>query len=134
MPGRHTILIVEDEPLLRFDLAHELRMHGFDVVEAARAAEAIAVLEARDLPVALLCTDVQMPGEMDGLDLVRWTLDHRPDVIAAVTSGSAAAIASALTLCRSGLVFPKPAHAADLARAFQRVLGEASPSSDSSVA
>jgi len=128
------ILVVEDEPLLRLDLAHELRSHGFDVVEAARAAEAIAVLEARDLHIDLLCTDVQMPGEMDGLDLARWTIEHRPDVTVSITSGSATAIAKALLICPPELVFPKPADPPGMVRAFRRILGQPAPRNGSSVA
>jgi CheY-like chemotaxis protein len=70
-PAPATILVVEDEVLIRLMLAEELRDAGFCVLEAADADEAMAVLHAAP-HVALLFTDVRMPGSLDGLGLVRW--------------------------------------------------------------
>jgi CheY-like chemotaxis protein len=60
---------VEDEELLRLFAADLLEEHGFRVVEAQNAAAALKVLETRD-DVRLLFTDVQMPGTLEGMDLV----------------------------------------------------------------
>ncbi len=81
-----TILVVEDEVLIRLDVADFLRDNGFQVVEAANVAEAMAVLTS-PMRISLVFTDVQMPGGMDGLDLARWMREHRPDVPVIVTSG-----------------------------------------------
>ncbi len=81
-----TILVVEDEVLIRLDVADFLRDNGFQVVEAANVAEALAVLSSA-MRIALVFTDVQMPGSMDGLDLARWIRANRPDVPVIVTSG-----------------------------------------------
>ena len=60
-----TILVVEDEILIRMDLADYLRECGYHVIEASNADEAMAVLQSgREVGVAL--ADVQMPGSMDG--------------------------------------------------------------------
>ena len=76
--GRHdTMLIVEDEVLVRLMLAEYLRGCGYRVLEAAHAAEAIKVLEA-EIAVDILFTDVQLPGELDGFGLARWTRERRP--------------------------------------------------------
>lgn len=82
------ILVVEDEVLIRLDVSDFLRGEGFDVVEAASADEAIAVMAAGE-HVSLVFTDVQMPGSVDGLGLVRWIRRHRPGVPVIVTSGLA---------------------------------------------
>jgi two-component system, response regulator PdtaR len=64
----NTVLIVDDEPLIRMSLAAAFEDEGFVVVEARNVLEAVAVLARR--PVAALVTDVDMPGGLNGLDLV----------------------------------------------------------------
>jgi CheY-like chemotaxis protein len=73
---RPVVLIVEDEALQRMQAAQILAAAGFDVLEAADAEHAIAWLERRK-DIAVVFTDVRMPGAMDGLKLaseirVRW--------------------------------------------------------------
>jgi len=131
---QHTILLVEDEPLIRMDIAAELRDRGFEVVEAARAMEAVDLLAARSIPIELLLTDVQMPGEMDGLDLARWTGEHRPEIVVSVMSASREAVARALTLCPPSLVFLKPVASQPMAKAFEAALGQAAPDKGADVA
>jgi two-component system, response regulator PdtaR len=63
-----TVLVVEDEPLIRDMVIEELILAGFDVVQVRNADEAIATLEAR-LDIHLVFTDIDMPGSMDGLKL-----------------------------------------------------------------
>jgi two-component system, response regulator PdtaR len=65
-----TVLVVEDDALIRMDAAQELRSAGYNVIEACDADEALAVLEAR-IGVDVLLTDVNMPGSRDGLALAR---------------------------------------------------------------
>jgi len=72
---RAVILVVEDELLIRMN-AVEMIEEAFEVVEAGNADEAIVILEGR-LDVAVVFTDIQMPGSMDGLKLaavvrLRW--------------------------------------------------------------
>jgi CheY-like chemotaxis protein len=82
-----TILVVEDEVLLRMPLAEYLRDAGFRVLEAASAEEAMAVLAA-DTPVDLIFTDINMPGEDDGFVLVDWVRQRHPHIALLLTSGS----------------------------------------------
>ncbi|MBO0734769.1 MAG: response regulator [Methylocapsa sp.] len=103
---RRVVLVVEDEILVRFTVADHLREAGHAVLEAANTAEALDILTAGE-PVAVIFTDVQMPGPMDGLMLVRWVREHHPSVAVLVTSGKDD------TAVTSGLVpaeafFPKP--------------------------
>jgi len=67
---KYTILVVEDEVLLRLDLAQQLRGAGFEVVEADSGDEALAILKAKG-DVDLILTDIRMPGEIDGAGLAR---------------------------------------------------------------
>ncbi len=86
-PCRETVLIVEDEGLVRLDAAESLRDAGFAVLEATDASEALdIVLSRRDIDV--LFTDINMPGPMDGLELARRVHDCRPMMRLLLTSGA----------------------------------------------
>ena len=63
------ILVVEDEPLIRMNAAVLLEDEGYEVIEAATARAALAILEKRNGEVEALFTDVDMPGDMNGLEL-----------------------------------------------------------------
>lgn len=82
----HTVLVVEDETMVRMPIAEFLRDCGYNVVEAGDASEAIAAMEAAQ-PVNLVFTDVRMPGQMDGFGLAAWFESHHPAVPVLVTSG-----------------------------------------------
>ncbi len=83
---RKTILVVEDEALIRMVSADILEEAGFRVLEAQDADEAIAILEGAD-HVELVFTDIRMPGRMDGLELASFVHAHWPDIRLLVTSG-----------------------------------------------
>src|ERR1700678_4238355 len=83
---RPVVLVVEDEFLIRMHAAEMIEEAGFEVVEASNADEAVAILEAR-LDVAVVFTDVQMPGSMDGLKLALAVRDRWPPIHIVATSG-----------------------------------------------
>jgi two-component sensor histidine kinase len=73
-----TVLVVEDEMMLRMRAVDIVEDAGFTSVEAVNADDALAILESRS-DIELLFTDIQMPGSMDGLKLAyavheRWPL------------------------------------------------------------
>jgi CheY-like chemotaxis protein len=68
--GAQTILVVEDEFLIRFMLADSLRELGYQVLEAVDGDEGFAILLSGQA-VDLIVTDVRMPGTIDGMDLTR---------------------------------------------------------------
>jgi CheY-like chemotaxis protein len=82
---RAVILIVEDELLIRMN-AVEMIEEAYEVVEAASADEAIAILERR-LDITVVFTDIQMPGSMDGLKLAAAVRDRWPPIKIVATSG-----------------------------------------------
>lgn len=84
--SRPVVLIVEDEALLRWQAAAIVGDAGFDVLEAANADEAIAVLETRN-DIRLVFTDIQMPGSIDGLRLTHLVKSRWPPVQIIATSG-----------------------------------------------
>ena len=72
-----TVMVVEDEVLVRIDVSEYLRSQGFRVVEAANADEAKQILSSGER-VEVLFSDVNMPGSMDGLALAYWVREHQP--------------------------------------------------------
>lgn len=82
-----SILIVEDEALIRFDLIDFFEDAGFRVFEAADADEAIEILE-RERTIRVVLTDIQMPGSLDGLNLAHYVRDRFPPTALIVTSGA----------------------------------------------
>jgi two-component system, response regulator PdtaR len=80
------VLIVEDEPLLRELAVEFVEEAGFVALEAGDADEAVALLEARS-DIAVLFTDINMPGGMDGLELAHAVRDRWPPIKILVTSG-----------------------------------------------
>jgi CheY-like chemotaxis protein len=84
---RPTLLVVEDEVLIRIATAEHLRGAGYTVMEAADAAEAIRLMAAAP-PIDLVFSDVHMPGAMDGNGLRDWILRERPRTKVLLTSGT----------------------------------------------
>jgi two-component system, response regulator PdtaR len=82
------ILLVEDEILIRMMVAAELRAAGYVVVEAANADEALKFLRTSD-PVALMITDIAMPGSMNGVALAMLVHSTWPDIKIVVASAHA---------------------------------------------
>jgi DNA-binding response OmpR family regulator len=80
------VLIVEDEPLLRELAVEFVKDAGFVALEAGDADEAVDLLEVRS-DIAVLFTDINMPGNMDGLKLAHTVRDRWPPIKILVTSG-----------------------------------------------
>ncbi len=84
--GSETILVVEDEPFVRQFLKELLASRGYDVLEAASGAEALACCEAYSRPIHLLLTDVVMP-EINGRQLAQMLVVKRPEMRVLFMSG-----------------------------------------------
>ena len=83
-----TILVVEDEPGLRFLITEVLEDDGgFNLLVAQSADEAFAIIAAH-ADIGCVFTDVRMPGQYDGLDLARGILTDHPGIKVVITSGN----------------------------------------------
>ena len=83
---KDTVLVVEDEALIRMHSAELIRDLGFEVIEAVDADEAVFLLES--VPgIKVVFTDIQMPGSMDGLVLAAVVRDRWPPIALLITSG-----------------------------------------------
>jgi two-component system, cell cycle sensor histidine kinase and response regulator CckA len=85
--GSGTVLLVEDEPMVRTVAERALTRHGYKVITAANGEEALEVIE-RGEDIALMISDVVMPG-MDGPTTVREARKSRPDLPILFMSGYA---------------------------------------------
>ena len=98
-----TVLVVEDEILIRELVAEELEEAGFTVITAKDADYAISILEARQ-DIHLVFTDIDMPGSMDGLKLAAAVRDRWPPVHIIITTGKV----RPLEIPANALFIPKP--------------------------
>jgi CheY-like chemotaxis protein len=80
------LLLVEDEFLIRLTLSEVLADEGFEVVEAEDGDAALALLKEQH-PFALMLTDIQLPGAVDGRALAERARSTRPDLPVIFMSG-----------------------------------------------
>lgn len=100
-----TVLVVEDEALIRMDLVDLIEESGFQALEARNADDALAIMQGK-VGFQVLFTDIDMPGSIDGLALAQVVALQRPDIRIIVTSGQTA---PAYKDMPKGAVFlPKP--------------------------
>lgn len=116
------VLIVEDEMLLRMRAVDMVEDAGFTPVEAVDADEAVAILESRS-DIALLFTDIQMPGSMDGLELAEAVHKRWPPIKIILVSGQ-------LKLANTDIpadsrFFGKPLEAGAMIAQLQSMIGHA---------
>ena len=80
------VLVVEDEMVLRMRAVDIVEDAGFTAIQAVNADEALSILESRS-DIALLFSDIQMPGSMDGLKLAHAVHDRWPSIKIILVSG-----------------------------------------------
>jgi len=84
--GQPVILVVEDEEIVRVSAAEYLRFSDFQVLEAATADDAVALLTS-GTEVDLVFSDIRMPGRLDGYGLAKWLRANHPTLPVLLTSG-----------------------------------------------
>lgn len=119
--SKPTVLVVEDEALILYSVAEELRDAGFEVLEAANADVAMGLMETHP-EVRILFTDINMPGSMDGLKLSTTVRDRWPPVEIIVTSGHIRIPSESLPV--EGHFLPKPYSAAKLISTLWTLAGD----------
>ena len=86
-PFRATALVVEDDPMQRDMICLLLEESDVDVIECESAEAAELVLERAGGSLALMVTDVQLAGNMDGVELAHIARKYNPEIGVIVTSG-----------------------------------------------
>src|SRR6266702_3567081 len=121
--GHETILVVEDDRLVRDYVLAQLHSLGYVTLQAANAAEALVIVGSGQ-PFDLLFTDVIMPGKMNGRQLADEVLKTRADLRVVYTSGyTENAIIHHGRLDSGVLLLAKPYRKSDLARIIRKALG-----------
>jgi len=120
-----TVLVVEDDVLVRLVIADYLRECGYRVYEAVNADEAVAVLQSPEVSVDVVFSDVRMPGDMDGFGLAHWIRAHKPGVQVVLTSGVQRSAEIAATLCEAGPMLEKPYPPQDVVDRIRELVAKA---------
>jgi DNA-binding NtrC family response regulator len=118
---QETILVVEDDVLIRMPIAQYLRDCGYRVIEAVSADEAIAVLSHRETIIDVVFSDIEMPGSLDGFGLAKWIREHRPGMDVILAGTVPRTVDAAKGLCESGPI-PKPYDAQAVHNHIRRLL------------
>ena len=118
----HVVLVVEDEMMLRMRVVDMVEDAGYVPVEAVDADEAMAILLSRS-DIALMLTDVQMPGSMNGLQLAHAVHERWPPIRIILASGQ-------LKLSRNEIpqdsrFFAKPLQSDEIIAEMREMLGRA---------
>ncbi|MCC2611810.1 hybrid sensor histidine kinase/response regulator [Neorhizobium petrolearium] len=119
--GTEKILVVEDDPRVRRVAVSRLIDFGYQVVEAANGEEALDRLAQND-DIALLFTDIVMPGGMTGDELAAEVRARRPNIRVLFTSGYAEPAIAGRELAQSGSWLKKPYTARELATRLRQLL------------
>jgi PAS domain S-box-containing protein len=120
--GHETILVVEDDALVRRYVITQIESLGYKTLEASRAPEALKIIDGAN-PIDLLFTDVIMPGSLNGRQLVDEALVRRPGLKTLFTSGyTENAIVHHGRLDTGVLLLTKPYRKSDLARMIRLAL------------
>ncbi|HVM22951.1 MAG TPA: response regulator [Sphingomicrobium sp.] len=119
--GSGTVLLVEDEPMVRSVAERALTRHGYTVITADNGEDALEILAKGD-DIDLLISDVVMPG-MDGPTMVRTARESRPDLKILFMSGYAEEQLRKSIDIENVNFLPKPFSVTDLAQAARRALG-----------
>jgi DNA-binding NtrC family response regulator len=116
------VLIVEDDMILRMRSVDIVEDAGYTPVEAVDADEALGILQSRS-DIALLFTDIQMPGSMDGLQLAHAVCERWPQLKIILVSGHLKL--SSAEIPRDSRFFGKPLVSAQMITEMQDMIGAA---------
>lgn len=114
-----TVLVVEDEVLIRMVIADYLRQCGYKAIEAAHVDEAITILRHTDTSI-----DILFSGARDGFALSQWVRTHRPSIQVILTGSISRAANVAGDLCEKG-PHKKPYEPASVVDQIKQLLASA---------
>jgi CheY-like chemotaxis protein len=125
MPLDHTllprvVLVVEDEMLLRMRAVDMVEDAGYVPVEAVDADEALTILQSRS-DIALLFSDIQMPGSMSGLQLALAVHERWPRIKIILVSGQLKLSQSEIP--ENSRFFGKPLDSVEMIAEIRKMLG-----------
>ena len=116
-----TILVIENDVLIRMAVSAYLRECGFKAIEATGADEATRILET-GTRIDVVFSDVSIPGQVNGFGLAQWIRRKRPEIKIVLTSGVKRSAENAGELCEHGPILAKPYEHRDLERRIRVML------------
>jgi signal transduction histidine kinase len=120
--GTETVMVVDDEPDVRYFLEVILKTNGYDVISAPHAQAALAMLQQRPGSIHLLLSDVGLPT-MDGFELCRQMRETHPGVKTILCSGyTDGGLKTRMAEGGIEAFVPKPYDMAELLRTIRAVL------------
>jgi DNA-binding response OmpR family regulator len=121
-----TILLVEDELIIRMGIAGHIHGQGYAVIEAGSGDRAMNIIESGK-PIDVIITDVQMPGRHDGIALALWARRNFPQIKIIIVSGATSGVVEHLG--EEGKIMPKPYDHEEIVARIETLVGRpASPS------
>ena len=121
MGNGELILVVEDNDKVREATVSRLESLGYAVLEANTGPEAITLLESGE-PIALVFSDIVMPGGMTGYDVAEWVRSMKPELKVVLTSGYSDVPLAVSEAARKIKVLAKPYTREQLACALRAAL------------
>jgi CheY-like chemotaxis protein len=121
-PATGKILLVEDEPAVRQLMHSSLERIGYRVIDAENAPQALRIWQEQGGDFDLLLTDMMMPGNLTGLELIDKLRAERPNLPAILCSGYSLDIATGETEREHVTLLQKPWTAEKLRRVVDEVL------------
>jgi response regulator RpfG family c-di-GMP phosphodiesterase len=107
-PHSRTVLVLDDDVLVRMPVVQFLRDCGHRVVEAASTDEAIAILQKADVPVDVMLSEVNIPGSMNGFGFAQWARSVRPELKILLAATPERTVRNAAELCEVGPTLKRP--------------------------
>ncbi len=126
-PAACTVLVVEDEFLIRMTLSEVLADEGYLVLEAGSGDEALTLLQAEPT-VAILLTDIQLPGSLNGHALAQAARAGRPHLPVIFMTGQPSVLGDSASGTDTAYV-AKPYLPSEICRVVRRLLEPAMPAS-----
>jgi CheY-like chemotaxis protein len=103
-----TVLVADDDALVRLCIAEYLRDCGYRVLEASNADEAIAILKKTDIQIDVVLSAVEMSGTMNGFGLAKHAREIRPGLEVILAGSAERAASEAGDLCQEGPMLRRP--------------------------
>jgi CheY-like chemotaxis protein len=117
-----TVLVLDNDVLVRLAICEYLRDCGYRVLEAANADEAKAILEKRDIKIDVLLNDIEMRGDMNGFAFASWARSVRPDLEIVLAGTPERAANAAGELCEKGPILGRPYEPQAVLQRIKRLL------------
>ena len=103
-----TVLVLDDDVLVRMPVVQFLRDCGYRVVEAANTDEAVAILQKTDALVDVVLSEIDIPGSINGFKFAVWARSVRPELKILLAGTPERTVRNAAELCEVGPTLKRP--------------------------